>query len=163
MRLLLIRHGIAENAGPATGHRDAPRALTPDGAARMREAARGIAALGLSADAVLTSPLARCRQTAEIVCEQLGGAARDDQRLAPGMNLELLADVLLEHPDATSVLVCGHQPDLSEVVADLTGGGAVEFRKGSLAVLDVGEARPRGGRLRALYPPAALRTVARAS
>ncbi len=159
MRLLLLRHGIAEDAGPRTGHRDAPRELTPGGAERMRAAAEGMAALGIGADAVLTSPLIRCRQTADIVCEALGGEPREDRRLAPGMGLDALGDALLGHPDAASVLVCGHQPDLSIVIAGLTGGGHVEFRKGSLAVLDVESARPAGGRLRALYPPAALRLL----
>ncbi len=125
----------------------------------MRAAARGMAALGVGADLVLTSPLIRCRQTADIVCERLGGEPREDRRLAPGMGLEALEDALLERPDAASVLVCGHEPDLSEVTAALTGGGHVEFRKGSLALLDVEAARPARGRLRALYPPAALRAL----
>jgi phosphohistidine phosphatase len=125
----------------------------------MRAAADGMAALGIEADVLLTSPLIRCRQTADIVAERLGGEPVEDHRLEPGMDLEALGDALERHPDAGSVLVCGHQPDLSEVVADLTGGGAVEFRKGSLALLDVDGARPGGGRLRALYPPSALRRL----
>jgi phosphohistidine phosphatase len=125
----------------------------------MRAAARGMEALGVGADLVLTSPLIRCRQTAEIVCERLGGEPREDPRLEPGMGLDELDEALAEHPDAGAVLVVGHQPDLSDVVADLTGGGFVEFRKGSLALLEVGAVRPAGGRLRALYPPAALRAL----
>ncbi|WP_217914610.1 phosphohistidine phosphatase SixA [Miltoncostaea marina] len=159
MRLLLLRHGIAEDAGPATGFRDAPRALTEEGAARMAQAARGMTALGVAADVVLSSPLTRCAQTAAIVCEALGGTPRQDRRLAPGMDLDALADVILEHPGAQAVLVCGHQPDLSEVVADLTAGGVVAFRRGSLAILDVDEPRRGGGRLSALYAPAALRAA----
>jgi phosphohistidine phosphatase len=162
VRLLLLRHGVAEQAGPRTGGRDAPRELTPEGAERMRAAARGMAALGIAADVVLTSPLVRCRQTADIVCDELGGAPREDGRLAPGMELDDLADVLREHADAGAVLVCGHQPDLSEVVADLIGGGMVDFRKGSIALLEVEAPEPDGGRLRALYPPRALRTLGRA-
>jgi phosphohistidine phosphatase len=159
VRLLLLRHGIAEDAGPETGWSDEARALTPEGVARMREAARGMVALGIRADAILSSPLLRCRQTAEIVAAAIGGAAREDPRLRPGADLDLVEDLLLEHPDAGCVLLCGHQPDLSELVAELTGGGRAEFRKGSLAVLDLASARPRGGRLRALYPPAALRML----
>ena len=128
----------------------------------MRAAARGMAALGITADFVMTSPLIRCRQTAEIVCERLGGEPREDPRLAPGMSLNDLAEALLEHPGAASVLVCGHQPDLSQAVAALTGGGMAELRKGSLALLDVVEPEPAGGRLRALYPPSALRMLGRA-
>ncbi|MEZ0285025.1 MAG: histidine phosphatase family protein [Thermoleophilia bacterium] len=154
-----MRHGIAEDASPRTGFRDAPRELTPEGAARMRAAADGMAALGIDAEVVLTSPLLRCRQTAEIVCARLGGAPVEDGRLCPGMDLDALEDALLAHPDAGKLLVCGHEPDLSEAVAGLTGGGLVEFRKGSLALLDVAAVRPAGGRLRALYPPSALRRL----
>jgi phosphohistidine phosphatase len=125
----------------------------------MRAAARGIAALGIGADLLLTSPLIRCRQTAEIVGERLGLSPREDRRLAPGMDVEGLDEALMAHAGAGAVMVCGHQPDLSEVVADLTGGGVVEFRKGALALLDVDAVRPRGGRLRALYPPSALRRL----
>lgn len=159
MRLLLLRHGIAQDAGPDTGWRDEPRALTARGIARMQEEARGMAALGVRADAILTSPLVRCRQTAEIVAAAIGGGVREDARLRPGADLDLVEDILLEHPDAGSVLLCGHQPDLSQLVAALTGGGSAEFRKGSLAILEVASPRPAGGRLRALYPPAVLRAL----
>jgi phosphohistidine phosphatase len=125
----------------------------------MRAAARGMRALGIAPDLVLTSPLVRCRQTAEIVCEALGGTPVEDPRLKPGMRLGDLEDALLDHPGAKSPLVCGHEPDLSEIVAELTGGGMVDFKKGGLAILDVETPRPGGGRLRALYPPAALRLL----
>jgi phosphohistidine phosphatase len=128
----------------------------------MEQAARGMAALGIAAGVVLTSPLVRCRQTAEIVGGALGVTPVEDDRLRPGMELDDLEEALLRHPGADPVLVCGHQPDLSEVVAELTGGGAVEFRKGSLAVLEVTSPRPEGGRLRALYPPGVLRALATA-
>jgi phosphohistidine phosphatase len=125
----------------------------------MRAAARGMRALGIAPDLVLTSPLVRCRQTAEIVCEALGGTPVDDPRLTPGMRLGDLEDALRDHPGAQAPLGCGHEPDLSQIVAELTGGGVVEFKKGGLAVLDVDSLRPGGGRLRALYPPAALRLL----
>ncbi|HTI32467.1 MAG TPA: histidine phosphatase family protein [Miltoncostaea sp.] len=160
MRLMLMRHGIAEDAGPDTGYRDEPRALTDEGRARMAQAAEGLRALGVEASLVLTSPLVRCRQTADIVAAALGVAPVEDPRLRPGMELEDLADALSLHPGADPVLVCGHNPDLPHVVADLTGGGTVDFRKGSLAVLDVEAVAPRGGRLRGLYPPSALRAIA---
>lgn len=160
IRLHLLRHGIAEDAGPATGGRDEPRRLTAEGIERMHAGARGMVSLALGIDTVLTSPLVRCVQTAGIVCEHIGGTAREDVRLRPGLDLDLLEDVLLEHPDARSVLVCGHEPDLSTLAADLTGGAALHMRKGALAVLDVEALRPRGGRLRAFYEPRLLRMVA---
>jgi phosphohistidine phosphatase len=127
----------------------------------MRVVAAGMRALGIAPDLVLTSPLLRCRQSAEIICEALGGTPVEDPRLRPGMRLGDLEDALLEHPGAVAPMVCGHEPDLSQVVAELTGGGMVEFKKGGLAVLDVESLRPGRGRLRALYPPATLRLLGR--
>ena len=64
--LYLIRHGVAEERGDAWPD-DAKRPLTEDGIARMRKSARGLARLGVTFDVVLTSPLVRARQTADIV------------------------------------------------------------------------------------------------
>jgi phosphohistidine phosphatase len=158
--LLLLRHGIAEDAGPAIGYDDELRALTEEGAARMRAAAAGMAALDLGVDTIVSSPLVRCRQTGEIVAAALGLGLAQDARLAPGMDIDGVEDLLIERPDARTVLLCGHQPDLSHLVAALTAGGSVEFRKGSLAVLTIEALRRGGGRLRALYPPASLRGLA---
>jgi phosphohistidine phosphatase len=158
MQLLLVRHGIAQDAGPATGHQDGARTLTEEGTAKMTAAARGIRTLGLGVDALLTSPLTRCRQTAELLGDALRLAPEDDARLAPGMTLEDLREVLLEYPEAVGVMVCGHQPDLSIIADDLTGA-AVEFKKGACAIIDVQSLQPGGGVLAALYPPATLRAL----
>lgn len=159
--LCLLRHGIAEDAGPRTGHRDEPRALTEDGRARMVAATAGLARLGLEIDLVLTSPLTRCVQSAEIVCEAIGGEPVEDERLGPGMDTGDLLETLLERPDSHGVLVCAHQPSLSIVAADLIGGGEIEFKKGSVAVLALDGPRPGAGTLRGLYPPSALRRLGR--
>jgi len=159
MLLLLVRHGIAEDAGPSTGYRDESRALTPDGIARMRRAARGMAALGLSVDLILTSPLTRCLQTAEIIQGTLGGTLEDDPRLAPGMTLDDLAGAVSDRGSPLRVMACGHQPNMSLVTSELIGGGDVDFRKGTLAALEVFSLRPHGALLRALYPSSALRRI----
>ena len=74
------------------------------------------------------------------------------------MRLEPVADLLAEHPDAEAVMLCGHEPDLSLLVAELTGGGA-ELKKGALALIDARAPRPRAGVLLALHPPRALRLL----
>ena len=126
----------------------------------MRAAAAGMAALGIGADVAPdqpADPLPPDRRASSA-----SGSASSPSRpaaCAPGMDLDELDDALLRYAGAAAVMVCGHEPDLSEAVADLTGGGLVEFRKGSLALLDVAAVRPAGGRLRALYPPSALRRL----
>src|SRR5215467_5812751 len=81
--LFLIRHGIAEARGDAWPD-DNKRPLTERGMTRMRKSARALAKLGVSIDVVLTSPLVRTRQTAELV------AAAFDPR-PPIVNVEALA------------------------------------------------------------------------
>src|SRR5216683_2320278 len=68
--LYLIRHGLAEERGEAWPD-DSKRPLTEEGMSRLRKQARGLARLGVMLDVVLTSPLVRARQTAEIVAAGL--------------------------------------------------------------------------------------------
>ena len=158
MLLAVIRHGIAEDAGPATGYRDEPRRLTDQGITRMRIAAAGIARLGIRPVVVLTSPLARCVQTAEIVAAATGADVRVHAALRPGARTAAVLDLLAGYPDAQCVAVCGHQPDLSQMTADISGS-EVNYRRGMLGVIDLAALRPRAGTLVGLYPPKALRAL----
>ncbi len=159
MRLGLLRHGVAHDAGPETEFRDEPRELTDEGRRRMEVTATGIARLDLAFQAVVCSPLVRCVQTAEIVGGVLGVQPRVAQTLRPGLHVHGLINVLLEYPEAEAVLVCGHQPDMSTVAADLVGGGWIEFKKGALALIELPVLREHAGHLVALYPPSALRRL----
>ena len=157
--LLDLVDGIAEEAGPTTGYHDAPRRLTADGARRMREVAAGVARLGIRPDAVLTSPLTRCVETAEIVAGPAGVPVRRLDLLRPGARGAQLLEVLAEYPDAECVLACGHQPDLTYITQELTGGLA-DYRRGTLGLIELHALQPRGGTLVGLYPPKVLRRVA---
>ena len=79
--LYLIRHGLAEERGEAWPD-DTKRPLTDEGMSRMRKAARGLARLGVSFDAILTSPLTRARQTAGNLLGELDRPADRHHRLA---------------------------------------------------------------------------------
>src|SRR5271169_5060577 len=98
MLLALLRHGVAEDAGPATGNRDEPRRLTDDGAQRVGEVAAGMARLGIHPDAILASPLTRCVQTAGIVAARAGVDVRRHDVLRPGARAQALLDLLAEYP-----------------------------------------------------------------
>ena len=158
MLLALIRHGIAEDAGPANGYRDESRRLTPAGADRMQAAAAGIARLDLHPAVVLTSPLVRCVETAALVGRALGAPVRIHDVLRPGARAAAVLDVLAEYPDAACVALCGHQPDMSYITAELSGA-EVNYRRGMLGVVDLAGLRPRAGSLVGLYPPKALRAL----
>lgn len=155
--LVLMRHGVAEDDHPDG---DGARRLTARGRDRAGQAARGLVALGVRADVVLSSPLVRCRQTAGLVAGAAGCEVHVDPRLAPGMTTAALLDAVLDHPGAGVVVACSHQPGLSYAVADLTGCGLVDFRRPGAAVVQLDAPRPGGGSLWAVLPPRVLRAAA---
>jgi phosphohistidine phosphatase len=116
MRLIIVRHAEA-----APGDPDEMRPLTPEG----REQARGLAGelreRGIDADAVLTSPLLRARETAAALAQ---GEPQIDERLAPGATATDLREAIDGRGE--TVIVVGHQPDCGEAVLAL-GGGEVPF------------------------------------
>ena len=133
MILYFLRHG---KAGDPHSVNDDLRELTSNGIRALRVAAPLWRRLNLRPDVVLSSPLARALQTAELLCEALGGTPVIDDRLRPGARWADFAQAMTEHPDARRVMFVGHEPDLSEAVGLLTGARAVRLRKGGLACLE---------------------------
>ena len=139
--LLLLRHGIAAERSP--DRVDAERELTAAGRARTRAVLERAVGLGLRADRLLSSPLARARQTGEIACEAgLAPALELAQALEPGGDpLPLLSAWRTQaEGDAAApfqLLLVGHEPDLGLLAARLLGAppGAIALRKAGLALL----------------------------
>lgn len=151
MILYFLRHG---NAGPPRIADDQGRELTEEGEAALRAAARTWRRVNLRPDAVLTSPLARARRTAELFCEAMGGEPVVDERLQPGASWGDLARAMAEHPDARRVMFVGHEPDLSSAVAYLSGAASVRLRKGGVACLEFyGVPEPGSGEIAWLLDP----------
>jgi len=125
---------------------DAERPLTGNGRARMERGARGMAHLGLTFDAILSSPYVRARQTAEIVAAILGNPRSlvVEEALASGAHWTNVRRALASSTAGPSILLVGHEPDMSRIAADILGAGrgALEFSKGSLAVILVDAVPP---------------------
>ena len=160
--LYLIRHGLAEDRGDAWPD-DAKRPLTEDGMARMRKAARGLARLGVTIDIVLTSPLVRARQTAEIVAAGLDPRPSlvHADALAPEGGFAAVLAELVKHARKTRIALVGHEPNIGELAARLLGSRhAIEFKKGAVCRIDVEALPPSGpGDLRWLLTPKVLRAI----
>jgi phosphohistidine phosphatase len=117
MRLLIVRHAEA-----AAGNPDELRPLTSEGREHARALGARLREQGFAADAIVSSPLLRARETAEA----LGfGEPEVDERLAPGATPLDLRDAALGRGE--TVVVVGHQPDCSKAVAALTGGDEPAF------------------------------------
>lgn len=158
MELYFLRHGIAgTEASPDTG--DAGRALTDVGAEKIQVAARGLRRLGLHLDILLSSPYLRARQTAAIVARELKVEMRLIDALAPGCDVTQLMSTLAEQRGASRIMVVGHEPDFSQMIAALTGGTQVQIKKGGLGRVDMGALDHSVGTLIWLLTPRILRTL----
>ncbi len=157
MILYFLRHELAGSRSEWTAD-DRQRPLTREGKVRMERSARTLAELNLKIDRVLTSPLTRARQTAEIAAEGMGIKDRlvVDERLAPGFDPEALSAILSDYPQARAILLVGHEPDFSETVSAITGGSRIIFKKGGLARVDLPGESPQDGELVWLIPPKVL-------
>lgn len=129
MDVFLLRHGDAEPAGPGG---DAARPLSKEGREEVRRVAQGIERLGVAFDRIVSSPLLRARETAEIVAATVGyrEAIEQSDLLFPGASPEATRALLVGAPK--SILFVGHEPHMSAFVGYLTGG-AVRMKKASLA------------------------------
>jgi phosphohistidine phosphatase len=160
MRLFLLRHGIAEDAGPNL--RDFDRALTEKGRSELTWIARGMRRLKITPDAVLSSPLVRARETADLVAPVLGSSVEVVEALASGARFNAFQRVIEAHLASEALMLVGHEPDLSDTAAALIGAhlGAVVLKKAGLIRIDLfGRAEPRAGQLRWLLAPTQLRLI----
>lgn len=149
--LLLWRHGIAEDRHP--DRPDQERALTAEGRLRTEAVAAELCCLQLHCDRLLSSPLRRALQTAEIGVEAgLAPAVVQEIRLAPGGDPR----PLLKAGPWRRLCLVGHEPDLGELASSLLGVpvGTISLRKAGIVLLRLG---PTGASLEALIGPRLLR------
>jgi phosphohistidine phosphatase len=167
MELYIIRHAISEPLGKHNEFSDEKRSLTDAGRDRMREAAKGLRALAVQFDLLLTSPFIRAIQTAEIIASAFDVGAKEIQQtahLAPGASAGALFTEIKSHTGVESVALVGHQPDLGLLVSGIIGSAApsIQLKKGGVCCVNVSETVPTlRGDLVWLLTPKQLRLLAR--
>ena len=153
MILYFLRHGRAEqhSEGP-----DAERRLTKKGTHELEGAGPLWRRLKLRPEVILSSPLVRAVQTAEIARAELELKAKlqTDERLAPGASWDRMAQAMADHHEAARVMFVGHNPDFEDAVELLSGAEAVRIRPGGVACLEFpGVPEPRAGEIAWLLDP----------
>lgn len=152
MRIYFLRHADAEDRKP--GGTDAERPLSIKGKRQSDNVARWLKNHGVEVEVVVTSPLLRARQTAETVAKALRTPLREDERLSGGLlTLDVLAQIIADSGAKEALLLVGHEPDFSLILAALTGGN-VEVKKASAALVICHGIAPGEGELVWLVPPA---------
>jgi phosphohistidine phosphatase len=133
--LYIMRHGKAVRRGPHYSD-DAKRPLTAQGIRDLQKITNGLIRSGVVVDWIVSSPLVRAKETAQILAESLAPqvAVEFTETLSPGGTAEALLTLLAKHSARTSTLVVGHEPGLSELACRLIG-----------ANLDAGLALKKGG------------------
>ena len=140
MRLYFLRHGIAEDLSSS----DFARELTKRGRKRLANAAAVIKRLGIQPAAIFSSPRLRSLQTAQIVAAELEVDVTVSEAVNFGFDLSDVQSLTRDLGAADDVMFVGHNPDMSELVNELTGSD-VAMKKGGLARVDIfGRAAARG-------------------
>jgi phosphohistidine phosphatase len=147
VELYFLRHGRSVARSQWT-EGDDTRPLTDDGKVAMAHEAATFARLGLRPDIVISSPLTRALQTAEIAVTGMGIPERLEVSpdLASGFGSKRLSRLLRVHSDAGRIMLVGHEPDMSATIEKLTGARVV-FSKGGAARIDVETTGTKAARL----------------
>ena len=162
LELYLIRHGIAADRGEDYPD-DSKRPLTSAGMSKLRQEAKALNELGVAFAVIITSPLVRTRQTAEIVAATLKEKPQivASDSLAPAGTPAGVVQELARHAKQARIALVGHEPNLGELAARLIGAKApIEFKKGAMCRIDFDVLPPKGlGQLRWFLPPRVLRKL----
>ncbi len=139
MELYLLRHGIAEDNSP-TG-RDPDRRLTEEGREKLRRVLKRAASAGVSPSLIISSPYKRALETAEIAASELKykGEILRAAALTPDSSPPSVWSEIREHRSEEAILLAGHEPLFSSLVAFLLGStqSMVDFRKAALVRIDI--------------------------
>jgi len=147
MKLYILRHGDAVPHDDPRFENDADRPLTIKGVRRTKLLAHTLRQWEITFDVILSSPLVRARETAEIVARglRLRGRLELTDHLAPSGDVEKLVNQLnSRRPAAESALLVGHEPYLSNLISLLCSGGpnlSLTFKKGGLCRMELDQLR----------------------
>lgn len=162
LELYLIRHGIAADRGEEYPD-DSKRPLTSRGIARLKKEAKALDDLAVAFDLIITSPLVRARQTADVLAESLKAKPQvtTSDSLAPAGTPAAVMQEIGKHARKASIALVGHEPNLGELAARLIGARTpFAFKKGAICRIDFEVLPPKGlGQLQWFVPPRMLRAI----
>ena len=162
LELYLIRHGVAAERGEDYPD-DSKRPLTGSGMSKLRKEAKALNALEVGFDLIITSPLVRTKQTAEVISETLNGKppVTTSDSLAPAGTPAAVMQELARHMRKARIALVGHEPNLGELAARLIGARSpIEFKKGAICRIDFEIMPPKSlGQLQWFLTPRMLRKM----
>ena len=137
--LYIVRHAIAAERGSEWPD-DTKRPLSERGIHRFKQEVAGLRWLDASIDEIITSPLVRAKQTADLLASGLGGkpVVRILKALEPGHSPAAIVSQIAKLVRRNRIAIVGHEPGLGELAAHLLGASRpLPFRKGSICRIDL--------------------------
>jgi phosphohistidine phosphatase len=166
MELYIVRHGIAIDREDPKSPADPERYLTEEGIEKTKQVAKGIAALGVTADVFLSSPYVRAMQTAEIFAAELEfpkTKIRKTNALLPGAEPSVFFRELAKDKDSATVFCFGHAPNVDELLAAGLGlkHPVTSMKKAGVALLELKRISPPSAQLLWLVTPKLVRRTSK--
>jgi len=140
MDIYFLRHASAGQYDPAGN--DDKRPIDKTGEQQSHDVGRALSALELKLDVVISSPLTRAMQTAEIAASELGhkGKIVIDEALRPEANYEQFEELLARHGKEKAIMVVGHNPSMTDFLNQMLAGSDsaefIDFKKGAVAKVE---------------------------
>jgi phosphohistidine phosphatase len=162
MQLYIVRHGIAIDREDPKSPAEAERYLTEEGVDKTKQVAKGVAALGIHADLVISSPYVRAMQTAEIFAGALAypkSKIRSTDSLLPGAEPTAILRELAREKNVSSVFCFGHGPHVDGLLAAAVGAPRhiTSMKKAGVALVELKRLSPPNGQLVWLVTPKLIR------
>jgi phosphohistidine phosphatase len=167
MVIYFLRHANAGQKHFSDAVKDEKRPIDKIGEEQSHDVGRALAAIGVTVNVILSSPLARAIQTAAIVSQELGHEEKLvlDDALRPEATFEKFKVLLNRHKDKAAIMVVGHDPSMTEFVNKvLSGGGplaAIEMKKGGVAKVE--KDLRKQALLKWVMPPKVVQKIQRGS
>ena len=162
MQLYIVRHGIAIDREDPKCPPEAERYLTEEGVEKTKQVAEAVAALGIQADLMFSSPYVRATQTAAIFASELEYSKQKIRRtesLLPGAEPGAFLRELAREKDVSTVLCFGHAPHVDGLLAAAVGASRhiTSMKKAGVALVELKRLSPPNGQLVWLITPKLIR------
>jgi len=148
MVIYFLRHASAGQKHFSNPVNDEKRPIDKIGETQSHDVGRALAYIGVTANVIISSPLTRAMQTADIVAQEIGYEEKivQDDALRPEASFEQFKALLARHKDKPAIMVVGHDPSMTEFVNRVLSGGppmaTIEMKKGGVAKVEKELRRP---------------------
>ena len=160
MEIYLVRHGDYVDQGSHSIEQDSRNQLSEVGVKKLQQEAGILAKWKVPVGRIVTSPFVRAKQTAKIIAEALNVPVDEHVGLTrTSFNIQVLQQILSGYSQIDSLMLVGHESDLSKVASAVIGGGALLLDRGGIIRITLDTIEPPQGKLVWLLSPEVMAAI----